>query len=151
MLRQLLRQKTVELRAKPHRVVVAVAAIVIIIATAVLLHPAALPIVAEEKQRASEDPVPTASAKPDEEEGEGTAEVDNAVNFAKLKEENQDICAWITIPGTYVNHPVLQRSDDDTCYLERNCPGKASPYGAIFAQNMNALDFSDPCDGALLA
>lgn len=56
MLRQLLRQKTVELRAKPHRVVVAVAAIVIIIATAVLLHPAALPIVAEEKQRASEDP-----------------------------------------------------------------------------------------------
>ena len=73
------------------------------------------------------------------------------MNFAKLKEENQDICAWITIPGTNVNHPVLQRSDDDTCYLERNCPGKASPYGAIFAQNMNALDFSDPCDGALWA
>ena len=43
-----------------------------------------------------------------------------------------------------MNNPVLQSSDDDTYYLDHNRSGKASPYGAIFSQSMNALDFSDP-------
>lgn len=144
MLRQLLRHKMMEWRARPHMVAVTAAVIVIIIATIVLLHPPVSPIVAEEKQRATEDPVPTVSTDPDEGEDEETADVENAVDFSKLKEENQDIYAWITIPGTNVNNPVLQSSDDDTYYLDHNRSGKASPYGAIFSQSMNALDFSDP-------
>ena len=142
---QALRQRTMTWGTRPRMVIVAVATLVLVVAAAaVTLHPPVSPSVAEEKQRAAEDPVPTVSTDPDEGEGEETADVENAVDFSKLKEENQDIYAWITIPGTNVNNPVLQSSDDDTYYLDHNRSGKASPYGAIFSQSMNALDFSDP-------
>ena len=142
---QALRQRTMAWGARPRMVIVAVATLVLVVAAAaVTLHPPVSPSVAEEKQRAAEDPVPTVNTDPDEGEGEETADVENAVDFSKLKEENQDIYAWITIPGTNVNNPVLQSSDDDTYYLDHNRSGKASPYGAIFSQSMNALDFSDP-------
>ena len=140
---QALRQRTMAWGARPRMVIVAVATLVLVVAAAaVTLHPPVSPSVAEEKQRAAEDPVPTVSTDPDE--GEETTDVENAVDFSKLKEENQDIYAWITIPGTNVNNPVLQSSDDDTYYLDHNRSGKASPYGAIFSQSMNVLDFSDP-------
>ena len=35
------------------------------------------------------------------------------VDFEMLKEWNPDIYAWITVPGTNIDYPVLQKSDTE--------------------------------------
>lgn len=69
---------------------------------------------------------------------------DNPIDFASLQAENPDIYAWIYIPDTNVNLPILQSSVDDNYYLRRDQDGNDSLWGAIYTQSMNAKDFSDP-------
>ena len=64
------------------------------------------------------------------------------VNFAGLKTQNGDICAWIYIPGTDVDYPVLQGSDN-AYYLNHDAYGEYSPDGSIFVDAGNNLDFED--------
>ncbi len=71
--------------------------------------------------------------------------VDLPVDFAALEAINPDIYAWIEIPGTAVNYPVVQRADDDTYYNDHFSDGKYSLYGSIFSQaSYNSRDFRDP-------
>jgi sortase B len=70
--------------------------------------------------------------------------VENPIDFATLQDENPDIYAWITIPGTNVDYAILQSSIDDNYYLRRDEYGNDAEYGALFTQSRNALDFSDP-------
>lgn len=45
-----------------------------------------------------------------EPEDEGSkSKVDIPIDFAALKEKNPDVYAWISIPGTAIDYPVLQR------------------------------------------
>ena len=46
--------------------------------------------------------------------------VDTPVSFDELKAQNSDIYAWIYIPDTNINYPVLQNSEDDNFYLRGN-------------------------------
>ncbi len=69
---------------------------------------------------------------------------DNPIDFAPLIQENADIYAWLYIPGTDINTPLLQSSVDDLFYLNHDKDGKYDPYGAAFSQMANARDFSDP-------
>ena len=64
------------------------------------------------------------------------------VNFDGLKTQNGDICAWIYIPGTDVDYPVLQGSDN-AYYLNHDAYGEYSPDGSIFVDAGNNLDFED--------
>lgn len=70
--------------------------------------------------------------------------VENPIDFASLRLENPDIYAWIYIPGTDVNYPVVQHPTDDTFYLKHNKDGEWSEEGAIYTQLANKTDFSDP-------
>lgn len=71
--------------------------------------------------------------------------VELPVDFAALAEINTDIYAWLEIPGTTVNYPVLQCSDDDNYYNNHSSSGKYSLYGSIFSQaSYNGRSFSDP-------
>lgn len=66
-------------------------------------------------------------------------------DFDALKEVNPDIYAWIEIPGTAIDYPVLQNASDDLYYLE-TAPDD-SPYigGSIFSQaSYNGTTFDDP-------
>ncbi len=66
------------------------------------------------------------------------------VDFASLQELNDDVYAWISIPGTSVNYPVLQHKDDDGFYVDHDSDKNPNANGAIFSERMyNALDFSD--------
>lgn len=69
---------------------------------------------------------------------------DNPIDFQSLKAENNDIYAWIYVPNTKVNMPVLQRVGDDNYYLDHDQDGNSSVAGAIFTQSMNSTDFTDP-------
>lgn len=68
----------------------------------------------------------------------------NPIDFPSLKAEHPDIYAWISIPDTGVNYPIVQSATDDNFYLRRDLDGAYSVYGSIYTQSMNATDFSDP-------
>lgn len=66
------------------------------------------------------------------------------VDFEELWKVNQDIYAWITIPGTAVDYPVVQSQEDDSFYLTRTVDKEEGAAGAIFTESKNKKDFSDP-------
>ncbi len=71
--------------------------------------------------------------------------VELPVDFAALEEINTDIYAWLEIPATTVNYPVVQSRDDDNYYNNHGSNGKYSLYGSIFSQaSYNGRDFRDP-------
>ena len=71
--------------------------------------------------------------------------VDLPVDFAALEEINPDIYAWVEIPCTTINYPVLQHPTKDEYYNDHGADGKYSPYGSIFSQaSYNGRDFHEP-------
>lgn len=72
---------------------------------------------------------------------------DSPIDFVTLQKENSDIYAWITIPDTQVNAPILQNQDTDDLYDEfylDHLYNKVSGYsGALFTQKVNATTFED--------
>ena len=69
--------------------------------------------------------------------------VDTPVDFDELKKQNSDIYAWINIPGTSVDYPVLRCEDDNSYYLNHTVDKKKSIYGSIYTENYNGADFAD--------
>lgn len=63
------------------------------------------------------------------------------IDFEALQSKNPDIVAWITIPGTAVDYPVLQAKDNDY-YLHRDVERKESSAGSIFLDYEDSADFS---------
>lgn len=90
------------------------------------------------QERQEQTPVPKTDVQADDELPE------NPIDFAEQQEISADIYAWIYIPGTGINLPIVQSSVDDTFYLRRDVTGASDVYGSIFTQSMNARDFSDP-------
>ncbi len=66
------------------------------------------------------------------------------IDFASLKaNKNKDIYAWIYIPDTKIDYPILQHPTDNTYYLNHNMDGSTGYPGCIYSENYNATDFSD--------
>lgn len=90
----------------------------------------------EEEQRAEVDaPLP-----PEPEE----VLVENPINFDEWQARNSDIYAFITYPGTAINHPILQNSEELDRYLKLDMDGEYSEYGELYTQSLNSKDFDDP-------
>lgn len=71
-----------------------------------------------------------------------TAE-DAHIDFAVLKEENPDIFAWVYIPGTGIDYPVLQSEEADDFYEYHNAYGEADDSGAIYIELANLASMCD--------
>lgn len=78
---------------------------------------------------------------PEEEIQEPPLEI--PVDFESLQEKNPEIYAWITIPGTEIDYPVLQSSTDNSYYLNHSAEKTESVSGAIFSENYNSKEFDD--------
>ena len=65
------------------------------------------------------------------------------VDFDRLQQENPDIYAWITIPDTEVDYPILQRYDA-SYYLNHTVDGQEGLPGSIYTEALNSKDFTDP-------
>lgn len=85
-----------------------------------------------------------------ETEGEGLSEETGnsvyegcPVDFAGMWETNEDVYAWITIPGTVIDYPILQHATDNTYYLNYNIDGSYGYPGCIYTENLNSKDFTD--------
>lgn len=64
------------------------------------------------------------------------------VDFNYLWNENKDIVAWISIPGTDIDYPIVQ-ADDNEYYLNRNLDGSTGRPACIFLDCHNNAGFTD--------
>lgn len=69
---------------------------------------------------------------------------DLPVNITELQKEMPDVYAWIEIPGTKVNYPVVQREGDNLYYLDKTPDGSTNIEGSVFSEDYNRRDFTDP-------
>lgn len=76
----------------------------------------------------------TESAEPEEE---------IPIDFEELWETNPDVYAWIVIPGTDINYPILQHPTDDSYYLNHNIDGSTGRPACIYTESLNNKDFTD--------
>lgn len=58
------------------------------------------------------------------------------VDWAALKAVNGDVVGWVQIPGTVINYPVYQSTDNDH-YLRTNAEGNYSLGGQVFMDYQN--------------
>lgn len=65
------------------------------------------------------------------------------LDWAELEAVNPDIYAWIYIPNTNIDYPVLQRSGDNDYYLEHNLDGSRGKPGCIYTEDLNSKEFTD--------
>ena len=78
-----------------------------------------------------EKKVPEVENEIDETNAIKETEYVSAIDFALLDSQNPDVVAWIQIPGTQINYPVVQGKDNDY-YLHRDLNGQKSTAGTIF-------------------
>ena len=95
------------------------------------------------------------------EEAKGASSADSHVDFGKLRDINEDIFAWINIPDTNIDYPVVQSSlGDDYYYIDHNVFKEEDPKGAIYTEAANLTNMCDfnevlhgqsPDDGTMFA
>ena len=68
---------------------------------------------------------------------------DASVDFSALKEDNPEIFAWIYIPGTEIDDPVLQSMQGDDFYRDHNAGGEEDADGAIYIELANLDNMCD--------
>ena len=62
--------------------------------------------------------------------------------FRQLKEVNPDIGAWITMPNTGIDYPVVQ-GENNIQYISTDIYGNFAIVGSIFLDSRNEEDYSD--------
>ncbi|MBP3925706.1 MAG: class B sortase [Clostridium sp.] len=65
---------------------------------------------------------------------------ESPIDFSALREINPDIVAWVEIPGTRIDYPVVQADNIET-YLHRSFEGEESSAGAIYLDCDSDSDF----------
>ncbi len=87
---------------------------------------------------------PAAESVPEESQAPPNPDMERQVDFVQLQSgTNKDIYAWISIPGTRVDYPILQHPKDDSYYLLYNLDGSKGYPGCIYTERANAKDFTD--------
>ena len=67
------------------------------------------------------------------------------VDFTQLQAEAPDIYAWLELPDTGIDDPVLQRAGADLFYNSHNAYGQYYMCGAVFSQSAyNGRNFDSP-------
>ena len=73
----------------------------------------------------------------------GESAMDAQIDFSALKEENPDVFAWIYIPETSIDCPVLQSEQADDFYEDHNAYGQADDAGAVYIELANLTNMCD--------
>ena len=70
---------------------------------------------------------------------------DNPIRFEELRAVNASVYAWIYVPDTGVDYPILQSEsdEDDNLYLHHNIYKEYEYQGTIYTQKGNSKDFTD--------
>lgn len=73
------------------------------------------------------------------------SEAASPINFDEIRKSNKDIVAWIEVPGTSIDYPILQSAEDmeEDYYLDHNVDGSKGYPGSVYIQKINNADFND--------
>ncbi len=66
----------------------------------------------------------------------------NTIDVEMLREINEDYVAWIYLPGTMLDYPVVQ-GEDNYFYLKRMFNGEGNSCGTIFVDARNLPEFRE--------
>lgn len=67
------------------------------------------------------------------------------IDFAAAQATNPDVYAWIWIPGTNIDYPILQsETEDDDYYLNHTIEKKEGLPGTIYTEKYNSKNFMNP-------
>ena len=69
--------------------------------------------------------------------------LDGNVDFAALQAENEDVIAWLQVPGTNIDYPVLQSWEEDDYYATRNAHKQDDKAGALYIEMANMPNMCD--------
>lgn len=70
---------------------------------------------------------------------------DTEVDFEGLRQINPDVIAWIKVPGTNIDYPILQNKEEaDDYYLNRTLEGQEGLPGSIYMEKYDSEQFTDP-------
>lgn len=64
-------------------------------------------------------------------------------NLSYYQSLNSDVKAWLKIPGTNINYPVLQNASEDHYYLHRGLDRGQSYYGVLWTQTATQFGSGD--------
>ena len=97
-----------------------------------------------EESAAAEAGAETAAPEGETPTGEETREEMTELEklFISLKDINPDIGAWITVPGTNINYPVV-RGKNNIEYISRDIYRNFAIVGSIFLDSRNKEDYTD--------
>ena len=103
------------------------------------------PVISVTETREEEDwyvPVPE---DPEGLEAEETEEYPGVEipDLAAYHSLNEDVYAYLKVPDTKIDYPVLQHAEDDDYYLNHNLDGTTRP-GSVYSESVNSKDFTDP-------
>lgn len=73
----------------------------------------------------------------------GESAADAQIDFAMLQEKNPDIFAWLHIPGTGIDMPVLQSHVSDEYYITHDVMGEENSTGALYTEMPNLMNMCD--------
>lgn len=73
----------------------------------------------------------------------GESGADGQIDFAALQEENPEIFAWIYIPETGIDYPVLQSMQGDDYYENHDAYGQEDENGALYIELANLTSMCD--------
>lgn len=68
---------------------------------------------------------------------------DGHIDFTVLQNENPDVFAWIYIPGTEIDYPVLQSPEADDFYETHEADGTEGAAGALYTEMANLMNMCD--------
>lgn len=91
----------------------------------------------EELKEYTEEKVNGQQDDPTESEAE-----EKTIDFEELRKINEDIVAWIQIPGIDVDYPVVH-GEDNEYYLHHTFQKEANKAGSIFLDYRNRADFTE--------
>ncbi len=94
------------------------------------------------EREAAEESEPVKVSGADEEKKEEQPEI--PIDFEELQRTCPDAYAWIVVPDTKVDYPIVQSPTDNAFYMDHNPMGEYEFAGAIFTEDYNTKTFEDP-------
>ena len=77
------------------------------------------------------------------ESGSAAQAVSLNVDVASLQQQNEDVVAWLNVPGTEIDAPIMQSMESSDFYMHHDSEGKDDENGAVYIDMPAMPDMSD--------
>lgn len=79
-----------------------------------------------------------------EQKKEAISKMESSIDWEKLQKINPDVYAWLSVPGTNIDYPVLgSKTESEDYYLHHDLYKKFSFAGSIYSRKENNKNFTD--------